>query len=59
MTKQQLDDALGQIEICELFDDLALDDTKKEEDKKVEEAGQELDGIDDLIARMEKVTIEK
>jgi hypothetical protein len=35
-----------------LFDDLALDDTKKEEDKKVEEAGQELDGIDDLIARM-------
>ncbi len=59
MTKQQLDDALGQIEICELFDDLALDDTKKEEDKKVEEAGQELDGIDDLIARMQKVTIEK
>lgn len=32
---------------------------KKQELEKVEKQGQELEGIDDLIARMDKVTIDK
>lgn len=59
MTKQQLDEVLGEIEICELLEDMNMQDKKRQIEGKEAGEGEELDGIDDLIARMDKVTIEK
>lgn len=41
------------------MDDLAIEDKKKELAEKAEEKIEQADGIDDLIARMDKVTIDK
>lgn len=55
MTQEELDEVLGELDLCEMLDDLKIEDLNKEGEKP----GVELDGIDDLISKMEKVTIEK
>lgn len=55
MTQEELDEVLGELDLCEMLDDLKIEDLNKESEKP----GVELDGIDDLISKMEKVTIEK
>ncbi len=40
MTKEQLDNILGEIQICELLEDMNLDEKKKEEEQKIEQNGQ-------------------
>lgn len=52
MTKQELDEILGDIEIEELFRELKIE----EKEEKGHE-GEQLQGIDDLIAKMENVKI--
>lgn len=52
MTKEQLDELLGQIDLCELFDDMKIDDKPNTYENEVE-------GIDELIKGMEKISIEK
>ena len=59
MTKEELDEALGELELCDMLDDLKIEEVEeKNKEAEGEEEG-ENEGIDELISKMEKVTIEK
>ena len=57
MTKDQLDDVLGELQICDLLEDMDLGNAEKENVANVVEEDNQ--AIDDLILKMEKVTIDK
>ena len=56
MTKEELEEALGELDLCEMLDDLKIEEVVE---KNKEQPDEENEGIDDLIAKMENVTIEK
>ena len=56
MTKQELENEIEDMEIIGLMEDMNIHEPEKEENAKNEE---QAEGIDDLIAKMEKVTIDK
>ena len=53
MTKEQLDNILGQIDLCDLFDEMKI------QDQQPNVYQNDVEGIDQLIAKMDKITIEK
>ena len=55
LTQEELDEIKDELDLEDLMDDMNIDDQKEEANKEVEEN----DDIDDLIAKMDKVTIER
>jgi hypothetical protein len=53
MSKQQLEQEIEDMELVGLMEDMEIKDQGELKE------GEEAEGIDDLIAKMEKVTIEK
>lgn len=45
MTKEELDEILGEMDLCDLFDDMNINETQEKQEVK-EDKDEELDGID-------------
>lgn len=52
MNEHEKKEALKDIELCELFDEMKLDDQPNTYQN-------DIDGIDELVSKMEKITIDK
>jgi hypothetical protein len=49
MTSEQLDEILGEMKLCDMLDDMRINEGRQEEQqeaRKIEEMGKELDGVD-------------